>query len=246
MTTLNWSGQTWTIRVASTGTAPGPNAWGASTPQDYSVDGGGNLLLNVYFDGSFWRCVELDGNTALGYGQYTWVINTCPIGWDINYVLGLFTYDSTDDGTHFFREIDIELAQWGVVQASRFWYTNQPGTDSNQTGDHPSSFAAPYTATFIWQAGQIYWKVTDTHGLILGEHVCTNDVQAPNGASGPMPIMNLWLQGATGPGGNGAPANGQSLSVSLASFSFTPSVTHSLVAAASTAVSFPSAVYVSG
>lgn len=230
---LRWSGYDWYVRGSTSSAGPGPNAW-SDTPLSAEVDNNGHLRLNLYSAGGTWKCVELEG-PHLGYGQYTWVVNTDPTDWDVIPVLGLFTYDGSDDGSHAYRELDIEFSLWNYApEPSRVWYSMQPTTVSGQTiedrmSDHAVSAATPYTCTFIWQPGQVYYATTDANGKILGEHVCTDTVQPPGTET---VRINLWLQNGT------APLNNQPLSVQVNSFSFMPNVTHNLVAAANTSITF--------
>lgn len=230
---IKWSGYSWGIRGTTSSAGPGPNAW-SDTPLAAEVDADGNLNLHIFKIGSVWQSVEVEG-PHLGYGQYTWTVNTDPTAWDIKPVLGLFTYDDTDDGSHGYREIDIELSLWNYApEPSRIWYSNQPTSVGSTTivprvADHAVTAATPYTCTFIWQPGQIFFRTTDNTGKVLGEHVCTDSVQAPGSET---IRMNLWLQGGQ------APTDDMPVHVRLSSFSFTAGVTHPLVLAADTSIVF--------
>jgi hypothetical protein len=226
---LRWSGYDWKVRATTSSMGPGPNHW-SDTPLAAEVGTDGSLRLGIFFSGGAWQCVEVVG-PHLGYGKYEWVVATDPTNWDIKPVLGLFTYDDSDDGSHAYRELDIEFSLWNyAAEKSRCWYSVQPVTGfENRMEDHGVTNATPYTCTMIWQAGQVYFKTLDANGKLLGEHVCKDNVQVPGSET---IRANLWLQ-------NGLPPqNGQPVTARLNSFTFTPSVTHSLVSAANTTITF--------
>ncbi len=226
---LAWAGYDWRVRATTPSASPGPNHW-SDTPLAAEVDNNGHLHLNIFYTNNNWQCVEVAG-PHLGYGKYEWTINTDPTSWDIKPVLGLFTYDDGDDGTHDYREIDIEFSLWNYApEPSRCWYSVQSVVGfEDRTEDHAVSAAVPYISSFIWQPGQIYFKTVDNNGKLLGEHVCADNVQTPVTET---TRMNLWLQGGA------PPINSQPVHVELNSFTFTPGVTHSLVAAAATSITF--------
>jgi hypothetical protein len=220
MTTINWSGRTWDVRPPTTNTLPGPNAWDDST-SCVNVNGDGSLTLNIHWDGSNWRCAEIDG-PILGYGKYEWIVNSPDTeDFDAQAVLGLFTYDITDDGSHFYSENDIEFSMWGTeTETSRVWFTVQPGSEPLEVPG-PGSRNPPYTCTMIWQAGQCYFKVADSQRT-LAEHIVNSGVQAPGNAK---VAVNLWLTGSF------TPDSGQDVPVTLQSFTFTAGVTYTTQAA---------------
>lgn len=226
---LTWSGHTWTVRK-ETGGGPGPNEWGDTSA---NVDTSGtDLILKIAQVGGKWTCAEVDRvGASLGYGTYTWTY-TCPTGasLDPNVVFGMFTYDGAASPS--FRELDLEVSKWSVPgETSDMWYTVQPAPAHGEVGDNRQSdhvlagAVAPFTSTVTWQAGQIYWRTVDATGRLLGEHVVTGaDVPTPGAEA---VIANLWLNDGA------APANGQPITVTLHSFSFTPGATHVLVPASS-------------
>jgi hypothetical protein len=227
---FTWSGYTWEAKATG-----GPSVVGSSASNYWDSTGvavsGSNLDLTIKSNGTHWTCAAVSG-PQLGYGTYTWVINADPIvdGWDVNYVLELFTFDSTSGATTPFAEIDIEFGLLGsATSVSPGLFINQPATGAET---HTSAVALtgvkPYTCSLTWQAGQVYWKVVDADGNVCGEHVCADAVQVPRNAS---VQMSLWLQG-----GSGVPADGQGVTIAIESFAFTGAATHALEAASAISV----------
>ena len=143
MTSITWSGQTWTVKPAGGPSAPGPNYWDDSSSAA-TVDANGYLNLSVKYDGTHWRCVELDGSTALGYGKYQWVVDATPdpMTWDQNVVLGLFTWDNgaATGANRYNRELDIEFSKWGSATSQTSpSFSNQPAASYPGT---PTTLAA--------------------------------------------------------------------------------------------------------
>lgn len=260
MSTVNWSGYIWNVRTADVGSAtsaPGPNHWGDDTTVNTGnafVDASG-LHLRIINDGTYWRCVELDCQSALGYGRYQWVVDFSKTGdpmgsllvspspsilnWDDNTVLSLFTYDPTNGTSgNFFRESDIQFSRLSNPNTqSPVLLATQPGlaaggTEANQdvgvlTGN------GPYTCTLVWQSGQSYFSVVDANGATCCEHVVSGAaVQAPASPTNTnIPIMRLWLNSGS------VPTKGTQ-EVILQSFTFAASTTHALVPASNLVAPF--------
>lgn len=227
---VTFSGYPWAVRPTQDSHEPGPNAW-SDSEQAASLGADGVLTLQIFKDGGdVWRSVELEG-PHLGYGQYTWVVDTDPAAWPVQPVLGLFTYDETDDGSAGYREIDIELATWGRGhELSRGWYALQPSESfEERAGDHGLTAHRPYTCSFIWEPGQVFWRTTDATGAVLGEHKAIEGVPQPGGET---VRMNLWLLGGRPPG------DGRDVPVRISDFTFIPGVRHSAPGASSISMDF--------
>jgi hypothetical protein len=213
---------------------------------DIAIANGAGPVGNPFVTYPFWRCVEVECQTAMGFGRYQWVVDFSVVGdpmgdnltspapsvlnWDDNTVFGLFTYDLTVNGTsgNFFRENDIQFSNFGNGSTqSPVMLATQPnvaagGIENNQnvgvlTGN------GPYTCTFIWQSGQTYFSVVDVNGAICCEHLVSGAaVQTPGTTC--TPVMNLWLYGGA------APTKGQQ-EVIIKSFTFASGTTHAVAQA---------------
>jgi hypothetical protein len=230
---VQWQGHTWWVRngVGAPPSAPvPPNTWGRG-PENYEILPDGKLRLTIAQVGGVWTSVELDRDGAnLGYGRYRWVYDIDAVGLDPQGVLGLYIYDQAESAAPHQREIDIEVTKWGTPgESSQFWYSLHPVADGeHRQHDHPGT-VGPYTSEFVWEPGRAYWVTTDGNGVVIGEHVVTEGVQAEGGEQ---PSMNLWLSNGT------APDNGQPITATIHSFQFTPDVSHALTPAAEVADNF--------
>lgn len=202
---FTWSGYTWNPREQGSSN-PGPNLWSAANA---TVNGAGQLVLTVNQQTGNWYCVEVVG-PHLGYGRYSWQIASPVHDFDRHLVLSLFTYDET--AGPFFREIDLEIAQFSAAASERGWMTLQPG-GTNKWGWFNPSTTQPSTFGFTWAAGKIRWEVRDATGRVVETFLCTTDVPTPGTSA--LVRMNLWLFGGT------APTDGQPRSVTFDSFTFT-------------------------
>lgn len=228
---LQWSGYTWQVRPSQINAAPGPNAWSDSLA-NARVEAGDVLRLAITPDSPQWRCVEVEG-PSLGYGRYSFEVATNPNTFDHKPVLGLFTYDDGDDGSHEYREIDIEYSAWGDSSAPRnSWFTVWHGGTGYQS-DHGFSATGPYTSQFTWQPGQIYFSTHDATGELLGEHIVNGTVYSPATET---IRLNLWLYDGT------PPVDGQPVVVYINKFTFTPNATYTLPPASSKVMTFAGGV----
>jgi hypothetical protein len=202
---LVWSGYTWTPRDQGSSN-PGPNLWSAGNA---SVNGAGQLLLTVNQQAGNWYATEVVG-PHLGYGRYSWRIASPVHDFDRHLVLSLFVYDET--AGPYFREIDIEIAQFSQANSERGWLTLQPGGANKGFWFNPRT-TAPNTFDVVWAAGKIRWENRDAAGRVVETFLCTTDVPTPG--TNALVRMNLWLFGGT------APADGLARSVTFDSFTFT-------------------------
>lgn len=202
---IAWSGYTWNPREQGSSN-PGPNLWKATNAV---VNGAGQLVLTVNQQTGSWYCVEVVG-PHLGYGTYSWQIASPVHDFDRHLVLSLFTYDEA--AGPFFREIDLEIAQFSAAASERGWMTLQPG-GANKWGWFNPRGTQPNTFGFTWAAGKIRWEARDATGRVVESFLCTTDVPTPG--TNALVRMNLWLFGGT------APTDGQPRSVAFDSFTFT-------------------------
>lgn len=224
---LKWSGHTWLVRTPRTNNAPGNNAWSDSM-RNVSVDSNDIVTLRITNDGGQWNCIEME-SPPLGYGTYSFTLHTNPNTYDQKPVLGIFTYDDNDDGSHEYREIDIEFSAWNdPTQTSRGWFTVHYNGTPYQA-EHSLSPHTPYTTKFTWQPGQVYFSTYDATGTLLGEHIVYNTVYTPATET---IRLNLWLVDGT------APTDGQEVTAQLSNFSFIPNDTYTMPAASAKVMTF--------
>jgi hypothetical protein len=269
VSTVTWAGRQWIKRDSNAVTeAPGPNRWSSALA---TVDGAGALTLQIAQIGGVWYSSELIGNfSSLGYGSYKFTFESDVAAYGSVPVLGFFTYEdnSVVSGN---REIDIEYTSFGNTnERSKAQYTVQP-TSAEQTGKHvmPNG-KGPFVCEFIWQAGQVYYKTTDSLGTVLGEHTIVDNVPTPGSEK---IHLNFWLNGGSTPTdavlssatrqsvtststyagtqvvtaarqsatGTSTYAGTQSFSAKITDFTFTPNTTYTIPAASTYQLNFDDA-----
>ena len=208
--TISFSGYDWSVKSYSRKIGPGPNLFAAN---NVSVDAGGRLHLRIQRSGNRWTCAEVIANASLGYGTYTWVIDSTA-NLDPNAVLGMFTWH--DDPAYAHRELDIELARWGnAADPTNGQYVVQPYDAPN----HLARFTQPATAagtvhSFTWAPGRVDFVSRTASGELIAQYSYIGaDVPVPGGEN---PRINLWLFRGS------APQSGQAQEVVFRSFTFAP------------------------
>lgn len=224
--TISWSGYDWKVRGVQASALPGPNDWSDSTANVDVV--GGALQINIVKSGSDYICSEIELEQTLGYGKYSFIVNTDLSGLDPWAVLGIYTYDSSTSSPY--RELDIEAAKWGVADTDDLQFTVQPGTGP-QTARFPANSSAPYTLEMTWQAGQVYYEARDSGGVVMRSWA-VNDSVPTTGAE--HLFVNAWLHDGHDPN------TGATVPFELASFAFTASATKTLPKADTLSESFSS------
>lgn len=170
--TVKFSGYTWTVKSRSEPSGPGPNLYDASSRSVF-VDEAGRLHLRIAKTAAGWACSEVYLEKPLGYGTYTFVVETPPSQIDDMAILGLFTYG--DDPAFEHREIDIEISRWGDASLPNAQFAVQP----YQQAGNMERFEVPKnlrraTHQFVWTQKSIQftskgegfaksWSYTGSH-----------------------------------------------------------------------------------
>lgn len=221
---INFGGYEWEVRNNNELQGPGPNYFSDSTSNVW-VDTSGQLHLKLTYKNGKWYGAEIINKKALGYGKYTFFVNSQLDELDPNVVLGLFTYDSEspDALKKGYREIDIEFAKWGDPTYPNTQYTTW---SKETTRDfHAFNVSLPdgtySTHSFNWQPKKIDFESFGGHYL----EAPSNDFvwQRWNVKGKKIPDegmakvhMNLWLF-------NGyAPTDDKEVEVIIRDFKFTP------------------------
>jgi len=120
---IDFCGYNWVVKQSEAQIGPDFNYW-TDDENDVYIDENDKLHLSIINKNEKWYCSEVIADTTLGYGIYSFKINTqeniTPYS-----VLGMFTWDEYSN-TDYYKEIDIELSQWGNSQNDNFQYVNQP------------------------------------------------------------------------------------------------------------------------
>jgi len=163
---LNFSGRIWTVKGGEQLFGPGPNYFSKDLYAAYT-DSNGYLHLNIrkLADGN-WHCSEIISNDVVGYGRYTWVVESDMVNIPDNTVLGLFTWDNNTLMTQANSEVDIEFSRWGVAGDPKTLHMSvQPvwfgafKPERTRGYQMPAAAANSHTThEFIWTDSLITWK----------------------------------------------------------------------------------------
>ena len=213
---MSWSGHIWLVRDDTGG--PGPNRF---SPRNVSVDSSGALHLRISKAAKLWSCAEIYTNEKLGYGTYTYTIESRVDRLDQNVVFGLFNYpDDAVDGTN---ELDIEYARWGVANGPNLAFTAYPSLkhSSQVSQAFPVKLRDPATINqFTWKPGSVAFKCSTDSGKAA--HEVFAQWQTPASFAQlvshiAMPVhLNLWLFQSP------APSDQQPVEVIVKRFEYTP------------------------
>ncbi|MCX6779556.1 MAG: hypothetical protein NT034_00015 [Candidatus Magasanikbacteria bacterium] len=156
---IDFSGYLWTIRnePGLPGDSVILNNWG-DTSNDVFVDDAGALHLKVsqHADDptTTWYSSEVYLPTSLGYGKYTFDINTDVSQIDHNLVASPFIYQ---DGTH---EFDIEHSFWNNEEGDQnLFFTAQPHNKKGNQQTSASNFSSGVFQDIInWQPDKVVFS----------------------------------------------------------------------------------------
>jgi len=118
----------WRLKSSLTPTAPGPNYFRGTEDAVWVDDWG--LHLTIAEQQDKWWATEIFTRERVGYGTYTFTVETDIQQYDPNVVAGFFTWDTSPE--EYNREIDIEFAAWGQKDGAKVQYVVQPYTDPSR------------------------------------------------------------------------------------------------------------------
>ncbi len=118
----------WRMKTSLTPTAPGPNYFRGTEDAVWVDDWGLHLTIQEKQD--IWWATEIFTRERVGYGTYTFTVETDITQYDPNVVAGFFTWDTSPE--EYNREIDIEFAAWGQNDGTNIQYVVQPYTDPSR------------------------------------------------------------------------------------------------------------------
>ncbi len=222
---IRFSGLDWDIKEGIN-LGPQNNNWSA-TPDHVWVDELGKLHLRITRNDNRWYSSEIICRDSLGYGRYTWMIESPIDRLDANVVLGLFTYlDANRNGLiepeNGDGEIDIEFSRWGDPSAdyNTVYAIHPTYPDKSNRDRFLTQLNGSYsTHSFLWLPGEI--RFLSTHGFYLSppnekmiiRNTIMNHVTVPI-PNGEKVHMNFWIYKPT-------PAS-SSLEIVITRFLFEP------------------------
>jgi hypothetical protein len=180
---LDFGGQLWRIKTSQNLVAPGPNYW-SDAPDMVWVDADG-MHLNLKQKDGKWYSTEIFTKRALGYGTYTFVIDSDIKAYDPFIVAGFFTWDNRPDEAN--REIDIEFASWGMPGGTKGHYVVQPNTGPEKLSIFEPRMQGTYsTHRIVWTLDTL--EFTSYHGYV--------DPDDPGASAN---LMHTWTFAGTPP-----------------------------------------------
>lgn len=159
-----FSGYTWDVKINEFAVGPGPNYF-SGFYEDVFVDENGYLHMRIAEHNDKWYSTEVVGRDTLGYGTYTWVLQSDLENIPENITVGLFTWDNESFFTQANSEVDIEFSKWGDADlATTLHYSVQPVAfgptypeRSFNAPTLPGDLIGVTTHTFTWTDTLITW-----------------------------------------------------------------------------------------
>jgi hypothetical protein len=191
---FNWSNFRWRIKNADF-VDPGPNYF-SDDAANVMVDPQDRLHLKIDYRDSRWYCAEVVLDHSLGYGLYTFKVDSRIDSLDFNTIFAGFIYETIN------QEFDIEFSQrlanpFNAQYVAQPWYT--PG--NIEFFNMPSSSQTSHS--FEWRPDRIVFNSwnghadTPTLGTLIHTWTYTgDDIPIPGNER---MIFNLYLFGGESP-----------------------------------------------
>lgn len=195
---ISFSGYRWRVIEYAEPRGPGPTLFDR---RNAYLDSAGRLVLETSYRDGRWTGAQLFLDRSLGYGSYELVLAPMARFLDAAAVFGFYTWD--EDPAWANRELDIELARWGIVAAPNLNFVVQPADGRpERAGLAAFDFSARTTLRFEWTADRVRFQVENERGSFAWEF--------PGPIKAPYPFgvpprgrervgLNLWLFGGLDP-----------------------------------------------
>ena len=146
---IEWSGYSWRVKRGEL-VGPGPNYFSDDTANVW-IDSTGRLHLVVDYRDARWYCAEVILNQSLGYGRYTFRLDSRVDSLDYNTILGSFIYETID------REFDIEFSR-RLADPSNAQYVVQPWYAPGNIDFYDMPTDTQTTHMFEWRPDRIVFR----------------------------------------------------------------------------------------
>jgi hypothetical protein len=207
---IQFSGETWLVKSSPAPVGPGPNYF-SDSPENVWIDGMGRLHLRITFRNGLWHCAEIVSKRVIGYGQYSFQIDTLP-QFDRNVVFGAFSWAEAE---RISREVDmLELGRFGNAgDPNNAQYVVQPYTTPGNQRRFVLPQLAPTVHRMAWLPGNLrFWSSdqveTPLQEWIYGSQPPATDSERLNFR------FNLWPVAP--------PSDGNEAEIVVSHFTFTP------------------------
>jgi len=163
--TLTFGGLEWYVKDAPVQVYPGPQFF---IKDNAYVDAQGQLHLKITPCGGSWCAAEVYTKQTVGYGNYTFTINSALNNPDPDVTLGLFSWDG-QAGDQYNREWDVEFSLWGNPSATtNAQYVVQPYDGPYNIQHFIVSQPTPTTHIVAWTASQVTFSSFTSTGSPIG------------------------------------------------------------------------------
>ena len=213
---VEFSGYSWYVKAKPHKAGPGPNYF-SDRRENVWVDKDGRLHMRITRKDGRWRCAEVVCTQSLGYGKYTFYIDSYVDRLDPSVVLGLFTWDKDSEFAH--REIDIEFSRWGKPEKANAQYVVQNDERPHRKQTFDLRLKSPESVhSFNWTKRLLAYESFRGHdqkkNLITSWKYDRDGVPRIGNES---PRINLWLFRGK------PPTNEKEVEVVISRFDFIPS-----------------------
>lgn len=191
---LNWSNYHWKVKTGDL-VGPGPNYFSDDTANVW-IDPQNRLHLKINYRDGKWQCSEVVLDHSLGYGLYSFKLDSRVDSLDFNTILGCFIYETIN------QEFDIEFSQ-RLANPYNAQYVAQPWYNSGNIEFYNMPSSTQTSHSFEWRSDRIVFKSwnghadTSTPSTLIHSWTYTGaDIALPGGER---MIFNLYLYGGDPP-----------------------------------------------
>ncbi len=191
---FSWSDYRWLVKIADM-VDPGPNYFSDDTA-NVSIDEEDRLHLKIDFRDNRWYCAEVVLDHSLGYGLYTFKLDSRVDNLDYNTIFAGFTYETIN------QEFDIEFSQ-RLADPFNAQYVAQPWYISGNMEFFDMSSSSQTSHSFEWRQDRIVFNSWDGHSdtptptTLIHTWIYTGEnIPVPGGER---MIFNLYLYGGEAP-----------------------------------------------
>ena len=207
---ISWSGYCWTVKIADL-VDPGPNYFSDDTV-NVMIDQEDRLHLKIDFRNNKWYCAEVVLDHSLGYGLYTFQLDSRVDSLDYNAIFAGFIYETIN------QEFDIEFSQ-RLADPFNAQYVAQPWYIPGNMEFFDMSSSSQTSHSFEWRPDRIVFTSWNGHSDVPTSSTLIH-TWTYTGGNIPVPggermIFNLYLYGGE------PPIQGTEDEVTVSSFRYT-------------------------
>jgi len=156
----------WVVKHSSKKLGPGPNYF-SSANVHFQEDG--SIQLNITEENDKWYCAEMFFKKPLGYGTYTFTIDSPLNRLDEQVVLGMFLYHL--DAAKNLEEIDIELLRHVDKNKQAAFTIHNKDSKQDHNFQHTFEVLTPNSTIFSidWRETQVIFLAKTITGQVISK-----------------------------------------------------------------------------